>query len=1278
MNTSAADFDYHGVLDAARTSEMWAGPLVPTEDPDLRGVRLGPDGTPQFVSLADVTITPALLQGFVEACTNTSDHHHETVKAKLPRARRVTKIDIGFDPVSGELAVENNGPGIPIEVHPKGSEAAGRDVYVTELVFAIPLAGSKLHKSPDSITGGINGLGAKIINVHSKKFRVEVVGKDANGKLCGYAQEFSDRLRKREDPVLYPDLRSEGATENLTSAKEHTRIEWTPAYEELGHTGELGLAAIAGDLEAACRWQAYLLAAYVGQGVAVTFNGVRCPTTSAKELAEFVSEGDPGAQLFPCKFKAKSEPQAAHQWEVVAMILPNKGVAVGNLSTVNGVCCSQGSHVKYLRDIMDKAVGAKMQKLKSAGKNAAKVSMRETCKHLTFVIVAPIPGATWDAQNKRKLTVARKLLSPFQVATAVLGKIANKIAEYNLAMAAQGKPSRKGRKKSVDHDKYMPARKAGTAQSPKTTLIVTEGDSASTFARAILTTRKKGAVQPKRGEPSLTFEWYGIMTTGGVPMNALRFTSETKNATGGTIVTRMDKLNKNVKLNSLMEVLGLQYECTYESDEEVSSLRYGRVVIATDQDVDGVGKILPLLLVFFHRFWPALLRRGYLHRVMTPLIRAYPKKKGSSPVEFFYDPMYAAWSKTVDASAYTVRYYKGLATHSDKEVAIMHGQFHTNTYQIDPDDECTQAFIEYYAKDPSFRKTILSKPFVSPPPEYFEAEHRTKITRCTDLLRHEATLYKLDDIERKIPSFSDGLYISSRKILAGAIKCFASSNSLKKVFQLGGYVADKMAYHHGDASLNGGIVNMAQRYPGGKRYPYLVGAGQFGTRHLGGKDAGSPRYIEVRLAPRFVRAMFPPQDTCLLDYVFEDGERAQPRNFLPVLPPIIESMDLPAEGWIHRSYARDMTAVLKLLRAYISGDELVHRITEACEASDQCTLRELFKQHLVTKEDLTALATEYPLPASTRGFGTALTEAEMARYLRPGQSPTNGKCMFSWGVYDLIDAKGRDIIHLKELPMGMKTEKLKSIIKAKTLSAKNPKGLVKKVIDDSPTDQIDIYIELVDGGLDEIRRLKGRFDDPIAEYFMVRAALWPHLNFFDSKLHRVREFGQDYWSVFMAWAPDRRDMYRHRLEREDTVLGLRIRMQDAIVRYIDMAADMAMGKKASEEEQVAALEAAEFPRYDSGLLRSPGFTPTADLVELVTLGPKASHDYILNLRERDLARTARDRRVKEVEKLAEEQKIARGHLGDAPFAGATIWAREVDAVVAAIKEGDRTDWWGDV
>ena len=127
----------------------------------------------------------------------------------------------------------------------------------------------------------------------------------------------------------------------------------------------------------------------------------------------------------------------------------------------------------------------------------------------------------------------------------------------------------------------------------------------------------------------------------------------------------------------------------------------------------------------------------------------------------------------------------------------------------------------------------------------------------------------------------DGLKISLRKILYSAFK--RKLDKEIKVAQFSGYVSEHSAYHHGEASLNGAIVNMAQNYVGSNNINLLQPNGQFGTRLQGGDDSASERYIFTQLNP-ITRYLFPEMDDQVLNYLNDDGTMVEPEFYVPIIP----------------------------------------------------------------------------------------------------------------------------------------------------------------------------------------------------------------------------------------------------------------------------------------------------------------------------------------------------------------------------------------------------------
>jgi DNA topoisomerase-2 len=127
----------------------------------------------------------------------------------------------------------------------------------------------------------------------------------------------------------------------------------------------------------------------------------------------------------------------------------------------------------------------------------------------------------------------------------------------------------------------------------------------------------------------------------------------------------------------------------------------------------------------------------------------------------------------------------------------------------------------------------------------------------------------------------DGLKPSQRKILFGCFK--RGLRSEIKVAQLAGYVSEHAAYHHGEASLCGTIVGMAQNFVGANNVNLLVPNGQFGSRLMGGKDSASPRYIFTYLEP-ISDKIFRKEDAGILQHLEEEGMTIEPHTYLPTIP----------------------------------------------------------------------------------------------------------------------------------------------------------------------------------------------------------------------------------------------------------------------------------------------------------------------------------------------------------------------------------------------------------
>jgi DNA topoisomerase-2 len=185
----------------------------------------------------------------------------------------------------------------------------------------------------------------------------------------------------------------------------------------------------------------------------------------------------------------------------------------------------------------------------------------------------------------------------------------------------------------------------------------------------------------------------------------------------------------------------------------------------------------------------------------------------------------------------------------------------------------------------------------------------------TDFLSNEYKEFALYSIEgRAIPSVIDGFKPTQRKIIHISSLVWKTGNEKNlKVFQLSGKVASDAFYHHGDQSLSNAIINLAQKFK--NNAPLLEEDGQFGS--LRSPQAGAPRYIGTKLSPNF-KLIY--KDFELLEYKEEEGEKIEPKFFLPIIPTVlINGGSGIAVGFASNILNRDVKEIIDACLKYLNG-----------------------------------------------------------------------------------------------------------------------------------------------------------------------------------------------------------------------------------------------------------------------------------------------------------------------------------------------------------------------
>jgi DNA topoisomerase-2 len=799
-----------------------------------------------------VQMNPGLFKIFDEIIVNALDH--VTRQAGTPD--KVTKLRIRIAP--DHFAVLNDGAGIPVVAHPEYK------VMIPELIFGQLLTSSNYDETEEKTVGGKNGYGAKLTNIYSTKF---VVRTGDGVSKQHYEQVFRDNMAVIEKPVI----------KKLGPLKQFTEI---VSYPDLPRFYGAGCSAIPADMLAVMLTRAVdAVALCASSGVKVDiYLGENHTVVPVKSFESYVKLFLDGGSVY--------YERCGPRWEVAAVLTRNLHVESipddRHISFVNGIFTRRGG--KHVDAVARAVLGAfcdgpgKKLDLKPAQLKDA----------VTFFVNSTIVNPSFDSQTKETLTTpVAKFGSTFKISDAFVTKLAKDGGLLEEAQAVLDARLSRDAKKSDGRKaatvrgipKLEDATWAGTARSSECVLILTEGDSAASTAIS--------------GLKVVGRERYGVFPLKGKILNV-------KDAS-------MDKKTKNEELTRIKRILGLEHGKHYK---DVKSLRYGKVMIMTDQDVDG-SHIKGLLINLFHTEWPELLQYGFLCCMMTPLLKA---SKGAQTMCFYSASEYDAWLATTPVGRWTTKYYKGLGTSTAAEAREYFESMNTVRFQWDDvaDKSIDLAFNKKRADD---RKEWLST---------YDRARNLDVPRggadvsYTRFINDELIHFSNADNLRSLPHVMDGLKPSQRKILWAARKRNLVSEI--KVAQLAGYVSETAAYHHGEVSLTATIVNMAQNFVGSNNVNLLVPNGQFGTRLQGGDDAASPRYIFTALEP-IVNAIFSKADDPGLSWLEDDGQQVEPEYYLPVIPMLLVNGSLGiGTGFSTEVLPYSPAELVSCLRRRLTGD----------------------------------------------------------------------------------------------------------------------------------------------------------------------------------------------------------------------------------------------------------------------------------------------------------------------------------------------------------------------
>ncbi|KZT24682.1 type II DNA topoisomerase [Neolentinus lepideus HHB14362 ss-1] len=772
------------------------------------------------------------------------------------------KVDIDLE--EGTISVYNNGRGIPIEIHSR------EKIYIPELIFGHLLSSSNYDDEEKKLTGGRNGYGAKLANIYSHEFTIDTADKSSGQK---YKQTWTDNMSKVGKPKITKNGRGE----------EYTCVKFKPDLQRFG------MDSIDDDTVSLLKRRVFDLAGTI-KDVKVSLNGERLKIKNFKHYVEMYLNSAVASAEEASGGAAQAKPTVIHEqidtrWEVAFSV--SEGT-FQQVSFANSIATTKGgTHVNYIADQIAKNLMAAITK-KNKG---ATVKAPQVKNHMWIFVNALIENPTFDSQTKETLTLpaskfgSKPTLSEDFMKKVQKSSIVDHVLNWAKFKADQQIKKTDGTKRTrlTGLTKLSDANNAGGKQGNQCTLILTEGDSAKALAIAGLSVvgRDNFGVFPLRGK--------------------LLNVREAKH----------DQIMKNEEIQNIKKIMGLQHNKEYTN---VSSLRYGRLMIMTDQDHDG-SHIKGLLINYLDHFYPSLLKiPDFLVEFVTPIVRV---TKGNKQLDFFTIPEYEQWLEdTPDSHKWSAKYYKGLGTSSDVDARgyFSNMKKHMIPFATTQDGDRELIELAFSKKKADERKEWLRQ---FKPGTYLD--HNIDEIPFSDFINRELILFSMADNIRSIPSVADGLKPGQRKIIWGVLK-----RKLKKeikVAQLVGYIAEHAAYHHGEQSLAITIIGLAQDFVGSNNLSLMRPNGQFGTRDLGGKDHAHPRYIFTEPAS-VMRSVFPVADDPLLNYLKEDSDWIEPEYYVPVLPMVlINGAEGIGTGWSTSIPCYNPVDIVKNLRHLMDGQE---------------------------------------------------------------------------------------------------------------------------------------------------------------------------------------------------------------------------------------------------------------------------------------------------------------------------------------------------------------------
>ena len=492
------------------------------------------------------------------------------------------------------VRVEDNGRGIPVDIHPT------EHISALELVLTRLHAGGKFDKGSYKVSGGLHGVGVSCVNALSDWMEATV---KRDGHV--YRQNYERGVAKSKVEII------DDCAENVHG----TTIRWKADKTIFTETTTYDFDVLKTRLREL---------AFLNSGIKITFRDERLENPKEEILQfvgginEFVKNIDEGKAVIPeepiyiCETRDDIVTEISMHYN--NSYSDNVHTYVNDINTRDG-----GTHLEGfksgLRTVINKALDTNEKLRKAVGSldKDEKLTYEDMSSGLTAVISMKVPEPEFEGQTKEKLgntevrtivhqVITEKLTIYFEQNPAVLEAICKKAMDEAKARIAARKAKDNMRKKNASDGFGLPEKLSDCSEKhdpASCEVYIVEGDSAGGSA-------KKGR-DPKH---------QAILPLWGKMLNVEK--------------VRPEKVMNNDKLEPVIASLGTGFGKAFNIDK----LRYHKIIIMADGDVDG-SHIRTLLLTFFFRYMPALIEKGYVYLAMPPLFKVQLGKK--DPVYCYSD-----------------------------------------------------------------------------------------------------------------------------------------------------------------------------------------------------------------------------------------------------------------------------------------------------------------------------------------------------------------------------------------------------------------------------------------------------------------------------------------------------------------------------------------------------------------------------------------------------------------------------------------------------------------